>query len=103
MGKCLELLTLPLISALWVLLTPSVNVYMWHSLIALDSYLQRTDLSRVCFDALLSMSQSDEPDIIRSASSQPQTAASEFNVFNFPFFKNSFINISSFLINIIVY
>uniref|UniRef100_A0A9J2PL94 Mon2 C-terminal domain-containing protein n=1 Tax=Ascaris lumbricoides TaxID=6252 RepID=A0A9J2PL94_ASCLU len=55
----------------------SISTLDPNDVLALDSYLQRTDLSRVCFDALLSMSQSDEPDIIRSASSQPQTAAND--------------------------
>ncbi|VDM43957.1 unnamed protein product [Toxocara canis] len=55
----------------------SISTLDPNDVLALDSYLQRTDLSRVCFDALLSMSQSEEPDIIRSGLTNGSGLSSE--------------------------
>lgn len=47
----------------------SISTMDSSDVLASESYLQRADLSRVCFDALLSMSQNEEPDIVRSTGS----------------------------------
>lgn len=44
----------------------SISTMDASDVLASESYLQRADLSRACFDALLSMSQNEEPDIVRS-------------------------------------
>ncbi|KAI1710613.1 monensin-resistant like protein 2 [Ditylenchus destructor] len=45
----------------------SINTMDANDLMASDSFQQRADLSRVCFDALLSMSRTDTPDLLKIA------------------------------------